>query len=32
MENLRACVVKKGSGMTEPQRKGRYTVARIAGV
>jgi small subunit ribosomal protein S13 len=30
--DLRASVVKKGSGMTDPQRKGRYNVARIAGV
>nr|WP_247738153.1 MULTISPECIES: 30S ribosomal protein S13 [Sulfitobacter] len=28
----RACVVKKGSGITDPQRKGIANVARIAGV
>ena len=29
---VRACVVKKGSGITDPQRKGIAHVARIAGV
>ncbi len=31
-QTLRAYVVKKGSGMTDPQRKGIAHVARIAGV
>ena len=32
LQNLRVVVVKKGSGITEPQRKGTAHVARIAGV